>query len=176
MNDIKYCSRCPPRSRQAEVPRTTATVMPAASRRHQNAWARPAGGKVAPANCASLPFVRSCYFGAPDLSASVFTGLDMSIDDERKGAERARDVLSTLSRSAAYADHIVHPLRLAAGLATTASSQGFSSQAELNNIRSDATEAFNAVIRALQTRTLTNSIIASAQTGVAAWLRALEAA
>lgn len=91
------------------------------------------------------------------------------IDDERKGAERARDVLT-------YADHIVHPLRLAAGLATTASSQGFSSQAELNNIRSDATEALNAVIRALQTRTLTNSIIASAQTGVAAWLRALEAA
>ena len=92
-------------------------------------------------------------------------GWTMSIDDERKGAEKARDVLSTLSPSSTYADHIAHPLRLAANLATTASSQGFSSQAELNNIRSDATVALNAVIRALQTRTLTHLIIASAQTG-----------
>jgi hypothetical protein len=35
------------------------------------------------------------------------------INSERKAAEKARGVLALLSPTAAYADHIVHPLRLA---------------------------------------------------------------
>ena len=87
----------------------------------------------------------------------------MSIDAERKAAEKARGVLILLAPSTTYADHIVHPLRLAAGLASTGGSQGSSSQAELNYARSDATGALNALIRTLHTRPLSNLIISRGQ-------------
>jgi hypothetical protein len=98
------------------------------------------------------------------------------IDSERKAAERARGVLALLSPTAAYADHIVLPLRLAAGVATSAVLQGTSGQKTLNKIRTHATEALNAVIRALQTRTLTHKIITSAQEAIDDWLAGLDAA
>ncbi len=98
------------------------------------------------------------------------------IDSERKAAEKARGVLALLSPTAAYADHIVLPLRLAAGIATSAVSQGTSGQKTLNKVRAHATEALNAVIRAIQTRTLTHKIITSAQEAVDEWLAALDAA
>jgi hypothetical protein len=97
------------------------------------------------------------------------------IDSERKAAEKARGVLALLSPTAAYADHIVHPLRLAAGVATSAVSQG-SGRKTVNKIRTHATEALNAVIRALQTRTLTHKIITSAQEAIDEWLAGLDAA
>jgi hypothetical protein len=99
----------------------------------------------------------------------------MSIDAERKAAEKARGALILLAPSTTYADHIVHPLRLAAGLASTGSSQGSSSQAALNYARSDATGTLNALIRTLHTRPLSNLIISRARTAVDAWLAALEA-
>ena len=83
-------------------------------------------------------------------------------------------VLALLSPTAAYADHIVLPLRLAAGVATSAVSQGTSGQKTLNKIRAHATEALNAVIRALQTRTLTHKIITSAREAIDEWLAALD--
>src|SRR5271170_1508791 len=97
------------------------------------------------------------------------------IDSERKAAEKARGVLALLSPTAAYADHIVLPLRLAAGIATSAASQGTSGRKTLNKIRTHATEALNAVIRALETRMLTHKIITSAQEAVDEWLAALDA-
>ena len=72
-------------------------------------------------------------------------------------------------------DHIVLPLRLAAGVATSAVSQGTSGQKTLNKVRVHATEALNAVIRALQTRTLTHKIITSAKEAVDEWLAGLDA-
>jgi hypothetical protein len=89
----------------------------------------------------------------------------MSIDAERKAAEKAQVILTLLSPSSTYADHIVHPLRLAARAATAVGSRGLSGQAELN--------ALNEVIGALQTRTLTHAIIARAQTAVDTWLTRL---
>ena len=98
------------------------------------------------------------------------------IDSERKAAEKARGVLALLPPTAAYADHIVHPLRLAAGIATSAVSQATSGRMGLNKIRSRAAVALNAVIRALQTRTLTHKIITSAQEAIDDWLAGLDAA
>jgi hypothetical protein len=95
------------------------------------------------------------------------------IDSERKAAERSRGVLALLSPTAAYADHIVHPLRLAAGVAANAASQDTSGRKALNKKRGHATVVLDAVIRALQTRTLTHKIITSAQEAIDDWLAAL---
>src|SRR5271170_5604259 len=95
------------------------------------------------------------------------------IDSERKAAEKARGVLALLSPTAAYADHIVHPLRLAASIANSAVSQGALGRRALNKRRGDATGALDAVIRAWQIRTLTHKIITSAQETVDEWLAAL---
>ena len=96
------------------------------------------------------------------------------INSERKAAEKARGVLALLSPKAAYADHIVHPLRLAAGVATNTASQETSGRKSLNKIRGHGTEALNAVISALQTRTLTHKTIISAQEAIDDWLAALD--
>ena len=85
------------------------------------------------------------------------------IDSERKAAEKARGVLALLLPTTVYADHIVLSLRLAAGVATSALSEEPSAGAHLTYVRRDATGALNAVILALQTRTLTHKIITSAQ-------------
>jgi hypothetical protein len=100
----------------------------------------------------------------------------MSVDTERKTAERARGVLTLLAPSATYADHIVHPLRLAASVATSAVSEEPSAGALLNYVRRDATGALDALIRALQTRTLTHKIITSAKEAIDEWLAGLDAA
>jgi hypothetical protein len=97
------------------------------------------------------------------------------IDSELKAAEKARGVLALLAPSSTYADHIVHPVRLAAGVATSAVSQGMSGRRALDKRRGNATAALDAVIRALQTRTLTHTIITSAQTAVDEWLAGLDA-
>ena len=97
------------------------------------------------------------------------------IDSERKAAEKARGVLALQSPTAAYADHIVHPLRLAAIVANVAVSQGTSGQRRLNKKRGDVTGALNAVIRALQTRNPTHKIITSAQEAVDEWIAGLDA-
>ena len=99
----------------------------------------------------------------------------MSVDTERKAAERARGVLTLLAPSATYADHIVHSLRLAARVATSAMSEEPSAGAHLNFVRRDATGALDALIRALQTRTLTHKIITSAKEAVDEWLAGLDA-
>ena len=97
------------------------------------------------------------------------------IDSELKAAEKTRGIIALLAPSSTYADHIVHPLRLAAGVATSAVSQGMSGRRALDKRRSSATAALDAVIRALQTRTLTHKIITSAQEAVDEWLAALDA-
>ena len=98
------------------------------------------------------------------------------IDSERKAAEKARGVLALLSPTAAYADHIVHPLRLAASVANSAVPQvAASGRRALNKKRSNAIRSLDAVIRALQTRTLTHKIITSAQEAVDEWLAGVDA-
>ncbi len=93
-----------------------------------------------------------------------------------QSAEKARGILVLLAPSATYADHIVHPLRLAAGVATSAVSEEPSAGAHLNFVRRDATGALDALIRALQTRTLTHKIITGAKEAVDEWLAGLDAA
>jgi hypothetical protein len=102
--------------------------------------------------------------------------LELSIDTERKAAEKARGVLTLLAPSATYADHIGHPLRLAASVATSAMSGEPSAGAHLNYVRGDATGALDALIRALQTRTLTHKIVTTAKEAVDEWLAGLDAA
>jgi hypothetical protein len=99
----------------------------------------------------------------------------MSIDSERKAAEKVRGILALLAPSTVYADHIVHPLRLAVGVGTSAMSAEPSPGTHLNNIRGDVKGALNSVIRALQTRTLTHKIITSARAAVDDWLAGLDA-
>jgi hypothetical protein len=88
----------------------------------------------------------------------------MGVDTERKAAERARGVLT-----------FVHPLRLAASVGTSAVSEEPSAGAHLTYVRRDVIGALDALIRALQTRTLTHTIITSAQTAVDEWLAELDA-
>jgi len=99
----------------------------------------------------------------------------MGLDTERKAAEKARGVLALLAPSATYADHIVHPLRLAASVASSAVSEEPSAGAHLSYVRRDAIGALDALIRALQTRTLRHKIIMSAQAAVDEWLAGLDA-
>ena len=99
----------------------------------------------------------------------------MDVHTERKAAERARGVLTLLAPSATYADHIVHPLRLAASVASSAVSEEPSAGAHLSYVRRDAIGALDALIRALQTRTLRHKIITSAQAAVDEWLAGLDA-
>src|SRR5271155_3576287 len=87
------------------------------------------------------------YRAGVAFQATLVSHRKMSIESERNAAEKVRGVLALLAPSTAYVDHIVHPLRLAAGIATSAMSQGLSSQAGLNIMRSDVTGALNAVIR-----------------------------
>ena len=97
--------------------------------------------------------------------------------DERRNRTQSRreSVLTLLAPSATYADHIVHPLRLAASVATSAMSEEPSAGAHLNYVRRAATGALDALIRALQTRTLRHKIITSAQAAVDEWLAGLDA-
>ena len=99
----------------------------------------------------------------------------MGVHTERKAAERARGVLTLLAPSATYADHIVHPLRLAASVTTSAKSEESSAGAHLNYVRLAATGALDALIRALQTRMLRHKIITSVQAAVDEWLAGLDA-
>ena len=99
----------------------------------------------------------------------------MGLDTERKAAEKARGVLALLAPSTTYADHIVHPLRLAASVASSAVSEEPSAGAHLSYVRRDAIGALDALIRALQTRTLRHKIIMSAQAAVDEWLAGLDA-
>ena len=97
----------------------------------------------------------------------------MSFASERKAAEKARGVLALLSPTSAYATHIVDPLRLAASIATSAVAEEPSAGARLNCTRRDVIGAFDAMIRALQARTLTHKIITGAQEAVDEWLASL---
>ena len=97
------------------------------------------------------------------------------INSERKAAEKARGVLALLSPTAAYADHIVHPLRRAASVASSAL-QGTSERKSLNKLRTDVTVTLDVAVLALQTRTLTHKIINDAQAAVDEWLAGNHAA
>ena len=88
----------------------------------------------------------------------------MGVDTERKAAGRARGVLT-----------FAHPLRLAASVGTSAVSEEPSAGAHLSYVRRDAIGALDALIRALQTRTLRHKIIMSAQAAVDEWLAGLDA-
>ena len=81
-----------------------------------------------------------------------------------------------LAPAATYTDHIVHPLRLAASVATSAVSEEPSAGAHLNYVRRDVIGALDALIRALQTKTLTHKIITSAQAAIDEWLAGLDGA
>ena len=94
----------------------------------------------------------------------------MSADDERKAVTKARATLSALTPSTARTDEIAFNLRYASRLVTAASAQGFSSDAALNNLRGDASIAFNAVAGSLDTRTLIQDKIDKARGAVAALL------
>jgi hypothetical protein len=98
-------------------------------------------------------------------------------NEERNAAEKARIFLHVLTPSMARTDEIVHRLRHAAGLADSASNQGFSSQRVLNDIRGEAGTALKGVVASLDTgqHPLTEAMIDRARTAVAKWLAALDA-
>jgi hypothetical protein len=97
--------------------------------------------------------------------------------EERNAAEKARIFLHVLTPSMARTDEIVHRLRHAAGLADSASNQGFSSVRVLNDIRGQASTALKGVVASLDTgqHPLTKAMIDRARTAVAKWLAALDA-
>jgi hypothetical protein len=98
-------------------------------------------------------------------------------NEERSAAEKARIFLDILTPSTARTDEIVHRLRHAAGLADSASNQGFSSERVLNDIRGEASTALKGVVGSLDTARdlLTEAMIDRARTAVAKWLAALDA-
>jgi hypothetical protein len=98
-------------------------------------------------------------------------------NEERSAAEKARIFLDILTPSTARTDEIVHRLRHAAGLADSASNQGFSSERVLNDIRGEASTALKGVVGSLDTAQdlLTEAMIDRARTAVAKWLAALDA-
>ena len=102
----------------------------------------------------------------------------MNRNEERSAAEKAREVLRTLTSSTPRTDEIVHRLRLAAGLANAASQQGFSSEKALNDIRAESSIALKGVVGSLdaEQHPLTETMIDRAKTAVANWLAALGAA
>jgi hypothetical protein len=64
----------------------------------------------------------------------------ISMDDERKAVAKAQSVLSGLAPTSPRNDEIAFALRYAARLVTAGMAQGFSSDAALNDLRSDAGE------------------------------------
>jgi hypothetical protein len=97
-------------------------------------------------------------------------------NEERGAAEKAR-IFLILTPSKARTDEIVHRLRHAAGLADSASNQGFSSERVLNDIRGEASTALKGVVGSLDTGQppLTEAMIDRARIAVAKWLAALDA-
>ena len=97
-------------------------------------------------------------------------------NEERSAAEKAR-IFLILTPSMGRTDEIVHRLRHAAGLADSASNQGFSSERVLNDIRGEASTALKGVVGSLDTAPdlLTEAMIDRARTAVAKWLAALDA-
>ena len=96
----------------------------------------------------------------------------MIADDERKATAKAQTILGTLTPTTARTDEISFALRYASRLA--ASAQGFSSDAALNNLRSEAVIALNTVAGSLDTRTLTQDMVDHAKRTVASLLSGLE--
>jgi hypothetical protein len=62
----------------------------------------------------------------------------MTMDDERKAVAKAQGVLSGLAPTTPHNDEIAFALRYASRLVTAGMTQGFSSEAALNDLRSDA--------------------------------------
>jgi len=94
----------------------------------------------------------------------------ISMDDERKAVAKAQSVLSGLAPTSPRNDEIAFALRYAARLVTAGMAQGFSSDAALNDLRSDAATALNAVAGSLDARTLSRDVINNARRAVAGLL------
>lgn len=98
-----------------------------------------------------------------------------SMDDERKAVAKARDALSGLAPTTPHNEEIAFALRYASRLVTAGMAPGFSSDAALNDLRSDAATALSAVAGSLDARTLTRDVIYNARRAVAGLLAGFEA-
>jgi hypothetical protein len=97
-----------------------------------------------------------------------------STDDERKALQKAQATLSTLAPGAARTDAIAFALQYAARVTTSASAQGFSSDAPLNNMRGEAAIALNGMAGSLGGPNLTQDLIDRAKQAVADLLVAMK--
>jgi len=93
-----------------------------------------------------------------------------SMDDERKAVEKAQGVLRGLVPATTPRNDEIRFLREASKLVTAAMAQGFSSDAALNHLRSDAATSLSAVAASLGARTLTRDVLNNARRAVAALL------
>jgi len=94
----------------------------------------------------------------------------MTMDDERKAVAKAQGVLSGLAPTTPSNDEIAFALRYTSRLVTAGMTQGFSSEAALSDLRSDAATALNAVAGSLDSGTLTRELINNARRAVAGLL------
>jgi hypothetical protein len=96
-----------------------------------------------------------------------------SIADERKSAEIARGIVSSLTPSTLRTDAMVVALRLAASTASGAI-KNLSSQTALDEARGEAATALNGAAGLLHRRALMQEMIDRARTAVEAWLSGLD--
>jgi hypothetical protein len=97
-------------------------------------------------------------------------------DDERETAAKAPAILNSLTPTTTRTDALVHSLRMAASAATNASKHKLSSDAALNNVRSEAATSLNGLAGLLHRNALAQEMIDCAISAVAAWLSALPGA
>jgi len=97
-----------------------------------------------------------------------------SIDDERNAAAKAQAILNSLTPTTARTDALVHSLRMSASAAMNASKHKPSSDAALNNVRSEAATSLNGAAGLLHTKALTQEMIDRTRSAVATWLSTLE--
>jgi hypothetical protein len=95
----------------------------------------------------------------------------MSADDERKAAEKAQEVLSSLTPSTTRTDKVIFALSHAAGIATEGSI-GLSGETAMNYVR--AATALRAVCFQLEKQYLTQEMIDRARQAVEAWVSELQ--
>jgi len=97
--------------------------------------------------------------------------VDRIVAHERRTAEKAQEILSSLTPSTPRTDRIIFALRHAAGIATEGS-VNVSREAMVNYTR--AATALRAVCLQLDQRALTQEMLDRAKQAVGAWLNGLQ--
>jgi hypothetical protein len=95
----------------------------------------------------------------------------MSTDDERRAAEKAQEILSSLTPTTPHSDQILIALGHAAGIATEGS-MNVPSEAMVNYVR--AATALRAVFLQLEQKKVNQGMIERAKQAVEAWLKELQ--